>query len=265
MDHLLLVVAILAAVALGLWIRARIGDDAMAKTVHEWEHGLLYVEGRFQRVLPPGRYFKLLTTKEIFVLPKWQQFLFVPQVDVISADRLVFRVSATPIYRIEDPRAAQESKHEELIRAKVSSALVNHVAGRTLEEFLAERPALEAALLAAITAPIAGCVIEGIAFAQVTLPPELRRVYSEVQRAKLESLAALERARGEQAALRSLANSARMLKGNPELMNLRVLQALSAPGSRGQSMLVMSPTGLVPVPAQAGEGALVPGEHDEAG
>jgi hypothetical protein len=42
-----------------------------------------------------------------------------------------------------------------------------------------------------------------------------------------------------------------MLKGNPELMNLRVLQALSAPGSRGQSMLVMSPTGLVPVPAEA--------------
>ena len=87
--------------------------------------------------------------------------------------------------------------------------------------------------------------------AGVTLPPEIRRMISEAERARLEGLAALERARGEHAALRSLANAARMLKGNPELMNLRVLQALSAPGSRGQSMLVMSPTGLVPVPAEA--------------
>jgi regulator of protease activity HflC (stomatin/prohibitin superfamily) len=251
MDTFLIVFTVVAGIMLGLWGRSRIGHDALAKTVHEWEYGLLYVEGRFQRVLPPGRYLRLLTTKEIFVLPKWQQFLYVPQVDAISADKLIFRVSATPIYRVEDPRAAQESKYEELLRAAVSGALVNHVASRTLEEFLAERPGLEAALLALIPSPIGGCVVEGVAFTQVTLPPELRRVYSEVQRAKLESLAALERARGEQAALRSLANSARMLKGNPELMNLRVLQALSAPGSRGESMLVMSPTGLVPVPANA--------------
>ena len=61
----------------------------------------------------------------------------------------------------------------------------------------------------------------------VTLPPEIRRLFSEVERARLEGAAALERARGEQAALRSLANSARMLKGNPELMNLRLLQSVS--------------------------------------
>jgi regulator of protease activity HflC (stomatin/prohibitin superfamily) len=251
MESAIAVVIVVAGIMLGLWVRSRIGDDALAKTVHEWEYGLLYEEGRFQRVLPPGRYLTLLTTKTIFVLPKWQHFLYLPQIDVISADKLVFRVSAMPMYRIEDPRAAQESNYQELLRAKASAAIVNLVATRTFEEFMSERPAVEAALLASLTSAIGGCVIEGFAVTQVTLPPELRRVYSEVQRAKLESLATLERAHGEQAALRSLANSARMLKGNPELMNLRVLQALSAPGSRGQSMLVMSPTGLVPVPANA--------------
>jgi len=52
---------------------------------------------------------------------------------------------------------------------------------------------------------------------------EIRRIATDAARAKLEAAASLERARGEQAALRALNNAARLLKGNPELMNLRPL------------------------------------------
>jgi len=65
----------------------------------------------------------------------------------------------------------------------------------------------------------------------VLLPPETRRLFTEVERAKLEARATLEKARGEQASRRSLANAARMLKGNPELMNLRLLQTLGGKGT----------------------------------
>jgi hypothetical protein len=68
-------------------------------------------------------------------------------------------------------------------------------------------------------------------------------------RARQEGLAALERARGEQAALRSLANAAKMLDGNPALMNLRILQTLSASqGTTPPPTVVLGvPTGLVPL------------------
>jgi regulator of protease activity HflC (stomatin/prohibitin superfamily) len=62
---------------------------------------------------------------------------------------------------------------------------------------------------------------------QLTLPPETRRLFIEVEKARLEGQAALERARGEQAALRALANAARLLKDNPDLLALRQLQAVS--------------------------------------
>ena len=81
----------------------------------------------------------------------------------------------------------------------------------------------------------------------VVLPPEVRRLLTEVERAKLEGQASLERARGEQAALRSLANAARMLKGNPELMNLRVLQAMSGTTGRTQPTLVLGQGALLPI------------------
>lgn len=62
----------------------------------------------------------------------------------------------------------------------------------------------------------------------VILPAELKKAFSETVRARQEGQAALERARGESAALRNLANAARLLDDNPSLMNLRVLQSLAA-------------------------------------
>jgi regulator of protease activity HflC (stomatin/prohibitin superfamily) len=92
--------------------------------------------------------------------------------------------------------------------------------------------------------------IASAAIRDIILPAETRRLYSEFERARLEGLAALERARGEQAALRSLANSARMLKGNPELMNLRLLHALAGqPGRPAPTVVLGGGTGLLPVSA----------------
>ena len=63
-------------------------------------------------------------------------------------------------------------------------------------------------------------------------------------------LAALERARGEHAALRSLANAARLLDEHPSLVQLKTLQvvgdALAKGGSTiviGESALPLRPTG----------------------
>ena len=60
----------------------------------------------------------------------------------------------------------------------------------------------------------------------------------------MDSQAALERARGEHAALRALANAARMLKGNPELMNLRLLQVAERGGGKAPTLVLGAPTGL---------------------
>lgn len=69
---------------------------------------------------------------------------------------------------------------------------------------------------------------------------------TEVERARLEGLAALERARGEQAALRSLANAARLLKDNPELAQLRVLQAAAT--ARNATIVIGDPAATPPRP-----------------
>jgi len=63
----------------------------------------------------------------------------------------------------------------------------------------------------------------------------------------IERIAELERARGEGASLRNLANAARVLEGNPALMNLRLIQSLTAAQNAGNTLVVGMPGGFVPL------------------
>lgn len=68
-------------------------------------------------------------------------------------------------------------------------------------------------------------------------------MFTEAERARREGLAALERARSEQAALRVLANAARNLAGNPELAQLRLWQTME--NAKGAKTFVLGdPPGL---------------------
>ena len=85
------------------------------------------------------------------------------------------------------------------------------------------------------------------------MPAELKRAFAETLKAKQEGQAALERARGETAALRSLANAARVLEGNPALMNLRLVQSLTAAQSAGHTLVFGMPAGFVPLKNRDGK------------
>ncbi len=74
-----------------------------------------------------------------------------------------------------------------------------------------------------------------------------KRAFADVLKAKQEGQAALERARGESASLRSLANAARVLEGNPALQNLRLMQSLTTAQNAGNTLVLGMPGGFVPL------------------
>ncbi|MFW2382871.1 MAG: SPFH domain-containing protein, partial [Acidimicrobiales bacterium] len=97
-------------------------------------------------------------------------------------------------------------------------------------ELLARRNGLDRPL----TERVAGVASEfGLAVGAVRVrdlitPGELKRAVAEVVQAKLSGQAAVERARGETAALRSLANAARAAADNPALLQLRLIQQMES-------------------------------------
>ena len=69
----------------------------------------------------------------------------------------------------------------------------------------------------------------------------LKQIFAQVVEARKSSEAALERARGETASLRQLANAARMLEGNPALLTMKTLQAMA----NGKNTIVLGLPGPV--------------------
>jgi len=78
-----------------------------------------------------------------------------------------------------------------------------------------------------------GLDVREVVVKDVILPADLRSAYAELVSARTRGQAQLEAARAETAALRSLANGAKLLDEHPALARLRLVQALP-PGSSVQ-------------------------------
>ncbi|MGI4808373.1 MAG: SPFH domain-containing protein, partial [Janthinobacterium lividum] len=163
-----------------------------------------------------------------------RQSLVVSGQEVLSADAFLPKLGAVAEFAVTDPHLAHsrdEGSYLTAIQTSVQFALRQIAASRTAED-LAKLPrdTLDAELLDLVTRDCGGLgiAIETVRLRDIVLPADLRRLLTGVEKARREGQAALERAHAEQAALRALANAARMLRNNPELQNLRLLQAIGS-------------------------------------
>lgn len=122
------------------------------------------------------------------------------------------------------------------------------ISGEKVDSIIEQRASLSGRIVELTQEKIAALGLRLISaeIKDVMLPGELRRTFAQVVKAEKEGQAALERARGETAALRSLANAAKMAEGNPNLLQLRALQLMSE-SSGNTIMLGVSPTAPGPV------------------
>ena len=216
--------------------------------------GLLYRDGRFKRELPPGRYtrFDPFQRTKIVQVSLAELPAKVGEITVLSKDQFSFRLALAPVVRVVDPRVFSESQPVEphsmmqltptaanhaALHSEVSAAAMEVVGAMTLGEIFADQKGLTDSIRAKLERAIPGASIDRVLLTAINLPPETRKIFTDVERARMEGQIALERARGEQAALRALANAARLIDNNPALANLRLLQAIE--NSKGATTLVL--------------------------
>lgn len=240
MDTLLaLLAAVIALLVVVLAVRAVVS----VVTVHDYERGLRYRNGRFRGLVPPGAHPVLRPLSEIQVIdarPAWQ---VLEGQEVPTADGVAVRVSLACHYVIGDPVAAftAEQDYRRSLYLELQLALRDALAERTLEDALAARTAIGPQIAEACGTPLAALGIEllEVHVRDLVLPGELKRAFTGVIAARKEGEAALERARGETAALRSLANAGRLVEQSPGLLSLRVVQQLGQ--ATGNSVIVSLP------------------------
>jgi regulator of protease activity HflC (stomatin/prohibitin superfamily) len=268
MTPLIVLAAVLVALAaLALWSRR---DIAL---IYPPNVGLLYRDGQFRAELPPGRHvrFDPLKRTRIVTVSKGELPVQIGETGVLSKDQFSFRLSFAPVLSVTDPRLFIESQgavehplsgymsfgpSHPAVATALAAAAMEAAAARTLAEILADQAGIADAVQERIEDAIPGAVVARVLLTAINLPPETRKMFTDVERARMEGQAALERARGEQAALRVLANAARLLSDNPALANLRLLQAVES--SKGATTIVVgnpaAPLPGFPGPNPAGGG-----------
>jgi len=245
----LLFVAVLFLVAVALVV-SMIERQFPRVTVLEFERGLRYVRGRFTGVLGPGQYRTWSVTTLIRKIDIRPKIASVAGQEVLSADGVALKVSLAARYRVVDPAIAVNGveNYELALHTTLQLALRAAVAASPVEALLQARGTLGKEITEQATgaATAAGLELLGADLKDLTLPGELKKIFTQVVHARQEGLAALEKARGETAALRNLANAAQMIERSPGLLQLRMLQAF---GQQSGNTLVLGvpAAGVVPV------------------
>ncbi len=204
-------------------------------TVQPWQVALERRDGEPTRVLRPGRHVELArATYE--VLDVRERIDLVPAQELLTADGVTVKVSAVWVWTVGDPVVFTEKVRDPVHAVYVAIQLALRDALATQEaEALVRAP--RTGLATGFTDTVAraasevGIRLVDVVVKDVVLPADLRAAYAELVIGRHRAQAQLEAARAETAALRSLANGAKLLDDHPSLAQLRLVQALP-PGSR---------------------------------
>jgi regulator of protease activity HflC (stomatin/prohibitin superfamily) len=250
MIDIQIIIALLVALVAVQLIRSRVRKV----TIFEFERGLLYTNGAFQTVVEPGARWIWTPTQMLTKLDVRPRITSVPGQEVLSSDGIAVKLSVVAQYRIVDPMVAviRQASFESALYTELQLAIRQIVASESIASLLESRAQMRDRLveLTAKKVQLLGLELLQADVKDLTLPGELKKLFTQVTKARQEGLAALERARGETAALRNLANAARLIADNPALLQLRMLQVI---GEQPNNTVVLGfPAAATPLPVVRG-------------
>lgn len=174
--------------------------------IHETHRGLWYEDGKFLRLLEPGRYelpakpwFGRAKNIEIRQVDMRERELTIKGQEILTADKVSLRVSILVQFRVTDAKAAlhEVENYEERLYSDVQLAARRSLASMSLDEILTNRNQLSEQILADVkeTAAGYGVLIRRADVKDLIFPGNLQEVMNQVLAAQRQSEAKLVQAR----------------------------------------------------------------------
>ncbi len=213
---------------------ARLGQASLAlfTLVDDGKRGLVHLDGRLIRELDPGAYafWTAVAQPKVTLTELRRQTIEVTGQEILTADKVAIRVNVSAVFDVVDAAAARAGVvdvHEHLYRT-LQIAVRQYLGKRTLEEMLAEKTDLDAAVAETVRRDMEqfGVRVGLIALKDVVLPGDVRDILNQVVTAEKQAQANLIRRREEVASTRSLLNTAKLMGENPILVRLKELESL---------------------------------------
>jgi regulator of protease activity HflC (stomatin/prohibitin superfamily) len=212
--------------------------------------GVLFEDGRYVETLSPGLYafWRGASDAKVVEIDMRETMIDVGGQEMMTADKVTLRLNAVVVYRVADARqavAAADDVRQALYR-ETQLALRAVVGVRDLDAFLTDKDAVtnEADELLRVRAAKLGLEVVSVGVRDVILPGDMKELMNRVTEAKKAAEANLIARREETAAMRSQANTAKLLTDNPTLMRLKELEVLEGIAKTGKLNIVLGEKGL---------------------
>ena len=201
------------------------------RILREYERGVVFLLGRFQRVKGPGLIIIVPGIQQMVRMDLRTLVLDVPSQDVISHDNVSVKVNAVVYFRVIDPAKAILQVEDYLnATSQLAQTTLRAVLGKhELDEMLAERERLNQDIQQLLDAQTDawGIKVSNVEIKHVDIDESMVRAIAKQAEAERERRAKVIHAEGELQASEKLLAAAEILAGRPQAMQLRYLQTLS--------------------------------------
>ena len=226
-------------IALGFVILALL---SIFKILNEYERGVIFFLGRFQKVKGPGIIIVVPMIQKMIRVDLRVNVMDVPTQDVISKDNVSVKVNAVVYFRIVDPEKAiiQVAQVFEATSQLAQTTLRSVLGQHELDEMLSERDKLNSDIQHILDqhTDAWGIKVSNVEIKHIDLDESMIRAIAAQAEAERARRAKVIHAEGERQAAHMLSDAAATLGVNKQALQLRYLQTLTEVASEGTNTII---------------------------
>lgn len=232
-------------------VRSALANRVLEVCSVERDHiGVLFIDGRYIDSIPPGEYafWKGAAEAKLVEVDLRETIVDVGGQEIMTADKVTLRLNAVVTYKIVDARKAvsQTDDVRQALYRDTQLVLRGVIGTRELDAFLTNKDEVAKEIEDSVRrrASELGLQLASVGIRDVILPGDMKDLMNKVTEAHKAAEANLIARREETAAIRSQANTAKLLADSPTLMRLRELEVLEKIASAGKLNIILGERGL---------------------
>lgn len=214
------------------------------RQVSEYERGIRFNFGKFQKVLNPGWHLVVPIFQSYQKIDVRVKVVDVPEQDAITKDNVTVKINAVIYFNIFDAKKAMLSvEHCNYAVTQLAQTTMRNLVGSvTLDELLTDRERISNEICTIVDKATDewGVKIQNVELKDIALPTEMQRVIAKVAEAEREKAAVITKASGELEASKNLSLAAQQLAGSPGALHLRTLSTINDVSSDQSNTIIFA-------------------------
>ncbi len=219
-----------ASIDKSLLTRKEIAALLRSFTVEPYEKAVMYVDGKFRKIMEPGTYHFWKNNTSIVISRADLRIvqLEISGQEILTKDKAALRINFYAQYQINDIVKAlvNNKEHEKQLYVLLQLALREFIGSLSLDELLERKETISTYVLEAMAEKTAslGLVVRGSGIRDIILPGDMKDILNQVLIAEKKAQANTIMRREETASTRSLLNTAKLMEGNSMLFKLKEME-----------------------------------------